>query len=365
MPTRFRGIDRREGMLVEGAGRLGRVQPVPRLRRPRERAVARRCARLRRARVAGARTRRRSRSTAPCPPSAPSRRSASSAAAAARPPRSRSPSRARPSPRTSNASRRCATRSARRARSASTPTAAGPSTRRSARSRRSTSPPTAWSTSSSPAPRSRTSPPYAARSACRSPPTSRSAGPTTRSASSSSRPPTSRCSRSQPLGGVHACLRIAEQIGLPVVVSSAVETSIGLAAGLALAGALPELPYACGLATTSLLAGDVVAEPLKPVDGFLPVGRQVLDPVGVRRGRRRRRDRCPLAGAAVGRTRGAGMSASRGGRRRVGRFVHVDVGVARDGCRARARIPVRASCLGIRCRRRTGAHPAARTCRRA
>ena len=81
-----------------------------------------------------------------------------------------------------------------------------------------------------------------------------------------------------PLGGVHACLRIAEQIGLPVVVSSAVETSIGLAAGLALAGALPELPYACGLATTSLLSGDVVAEPLKPAGGFLPVGRQVLDP---------------------------------------------------------------------------------------
>ncbi|MGA8986780.1 MAG: o-succinylbenzoate synthase [Aeromicrobium sp.] len=82
-----------------------------------------------------------------------------------------------------------------------------------------------------------------------------------------------------PLGGVHACLRIAERIGLPVVVSSAVETSIGLAAGLALAAALPELPFACGLATTSLLDGDVVADPLVPVDGFLPVGRQVLDPV--------------------------------------------------------------------------------------
>ncbi len=81
-----------------------------------------------------------------------------------------------------------------------------------------------------------------------------------------------------PLGGVHACLRIAEQIGLPVVVSSAVDTSIGLAAGLALAAALPELPYACGLATTSLLDGDVVASPLVPVDGFLSVGRQVLDP---------------------------------------------------------------------------------------
>jgi O-succinylbenzoate synthase len=81
-----------------------------------------------------------------------------------------------------------------------------------------------------------------------------------------------------PLGGVHACLRIAEQIGLPVVISSAVDTSIGLAAGLALAGALPELPYACGLATTSLLDGDVVAAPLVPVDGLLPVGRQRLDP---------------------------------------------------------------------------------------
>lgn len=80
-----------------------------------------------------------------------------------------------------------------------------------------------------------------------------------------------------PLGGVHACLRIAEQIGLPVVVSSAVDTSIGLAAGLALAAALPELPYACGLATTSLLDGDVVAQPLVPIDGFLPVGRQDFD----------------------------------------------------------------------------------------
>ncbi|MBC7631856.1 o-succinylbenzoate synthase [Aeromicrobium sp.] len=80
-----------------------------------------------------------------------------------------------------------------------------------------------------------------------------------------------------PLGGVQACLRIAEQIGLPVVVSSAVESSIGLAAGLALAAALPELPYACGLATTSLLDGDVVAQPLVPFDGFLAVGRQSLD----------------------------------------------------------------------------------------
>ncbi|MCV2396490.1 o-succinylbenzoate synthase [Actinotalea sp. M2MS4P-6] len=74
-----------------------------------------------------------------------------------------------------------------------------------------------------------------------------------------------------PLGGVSACLRLAEQTGLPVVVSSALETSVGLAAGVALAAALPELPYACGLATAQLLADDVVAEPLTPVDGAIRV----------------------------------------------------------------------------------------------
>ncbi|MCX6398246.1 MAG: o-succinylbenzoate synthase [Propionibacteriales bacterium] len=75
----------------------------------------------------------------------------------------------------------------------------------------------------------------------------------------------------QPLGGVRACLRIAEDIGLPVVVSSALETSVGIAAGLALAGALPELTHACGLATVQLLAGDVAVTPLLPVAGSLPV----------------------------------------------------------------------------------------------
>ena len=82
----------------------------------------------------------------------------------------------------------------------------------------------------------------------------------------------------QPLGGVRACLRIAEQIGLPVVVSSALETSVGIAMGVALAAALPELPYACGLATVALLTADVVAEPLLPVDGCLPVRAAVPDP---------------------------------------------------------------------------------------
>jgi O-succinylbenzoate synthase len=81
----------------------------------------------------------------------------------------------------------------------------------------------------------------------------------------------------QPLGGVHACLRIAEDFGLPVVVSSALETSVGIAAGVALAAALPELPYACGLATVQLLTADVVTEPLLPQDGSLPVVRPEVD----------------------------------------------------------------------------------------
>ena len=82
----------------------------------------------------------------------------------------------------------------------------------------------------------------------------------------------------QPLGGVRACLRLAEQCGLPVVVSSALETSVGIAAGVALAAALPELPYACGLATVQLLSDDVVDDPLLPVDGALPVRAAVPDP---------------------------------------------------------------------------------------
>lgn len=78
-----------------------------------------------------------------------------------------------------------------------------------------------------------------------------------------------------PLGGVRRALQVAEAAGLPCVVSSALETSIGLAAQLALAGALPELDFACGLGTLSLLAGDVVAEALslRPVNGYLPVPR--------------------------------------------------------------------------------------------
>lgn len=75
----------------------------------------------------------------------------------------------------------------------------------------------------------------------------------------------------QPLGGVRRCLELAEMLDMPVVVSSALETSVGIAMGLRLASLLPELPYACGLNTVRLLHNDVVREPLIAVDGALPV----------------------------------------------------------------------------------------------
>ena len=87
----------------------------------------------------------------------------------------------------------------------------------------------------------------------------------------------------QPLGGVRACLRIAEDIGLPVVVSSALESSVGIAAGVALAAALPELPHACGLATVQLLTDDVATQPLLPVDGALRVARPAVAPAALER----------------------------------------------------------------------------------
>jgi o-succinylbenzoate synthase len=81
-----------------------------------------------------------------------------------------------------------------------------------------------------------------------------------------------------PLGGVRRALEIAAQIDMPVVVSSELSSSVGLSLGAWLAGALPELPFACGLATADLLAADVVKDPLSPRAGLLPVTRIAADP---------------------------------------------------------------------------------------
>lgn len=75
------------------------------------------------------------------------------------------------------------------------------------------------------------------------------------------------------LGGVRRALRVAETCGLPCVVSASVESSIGRAGGVALAGVLPDAGVACELGIGSLLAGDVVSagRSLLPIDGHLPV----------------------------------------------------------------------------------------------
>jgi O-succinylbenzoate synthase len=83
--------------------------------------------------------------------------------------------------------------------------------------------------------------------------------------------------KAQPLGGLHRALEIVAEAGLPAVVSSALDTSVGLAMGVALAASLPELEYDCGLGTAALLAADVVDPALAPRAGSLPVGRVTPD----------------------------------------------------------------------------------------
>lgn len=94
-----------------------------------------------------------------------------------------------------------------------------------------------------------------------------------------------------PLGGVRCALRIAHDSGLPMVVSSALDSSPGMAAGVALAAALPTLDHACGLGTINLLDGDVVADSLVPRGGDIDVSRLAtarrLDPLLVERFRAR------------------------------------------------------------------------------
>lgn len=83
--------------------------------------------------------------------------------------------------------------------------------------------------------------------------------------------------KAQPLGGIPNALRIVEATGMPVVVSSALDTSVGISMGAHLAASIPELSFDCGLGTASLLATDVVRRPLIPDNGSIPVERPDLD----------------------------------------------------------------------------------------
>lgn len=79
-----------------------------------------------------------------------------------------------------------------------------------------------------------------------------------------------------PLGGIAALLDIAAAIDIPVVISSALDSAVGITAGLAAAAALPDLEHACGLGTGGLFVTDVAD--LTPVGGYLPVVDIVPDP---------------------------------------------------------------------------------------
>ncbi len=72
-----------------------------------------------------------------------------------------------------------------------------------------------------------------------------------------------------PLGGIKRAMQIAAHHKLPVVVSSALESAVGIAHGIRLAAALPKLDFACGLATGRLLANDVADLPI--IDGQMSV----------------------------------------------------------------------------------------------
>lgn len=90
--------------------------------------------------------------------------------------------------------------------------------------------------------------------------------------------------RCGPLGGVRRAMRRAERLGIPALVAFSGTTSIGLAADVALAAALPDLPYACGPVPDWLRDGDVVssARSLVPSDGYLPAAPMPAGPDGSR-----------------------------------------------------------------------------------
>ncbi|MEY4986093.1 MAG: hypothetical protein RLZZ359_979 [Actinomycetota bacterium] len=91
--------------------------------------------------------------------------------------------------------------------------------------------------------------------------------------------------KAAPLGGISKAIEIAGQANLPVVVSSAMDSSVGLSMGAFLAAKLPNHGFAAGLGTASLLAADVTREPLKPVDGKIDVRRVEVDQAALDRHR--------------------------------------------------------------------------------
>ena len=80
-----------------------------------------------------------------------------------------------------------------------------------------------------------------------------------------------------PSGGITRANKVIEKIGLPAVISSALDTGIGISHGLALAASQSDLSFDCGLATSSLLESDVITPPLEITAGTIAVQRTSLD----------------------------------------------------------------------------------------
>lgn len=78
-----------------------------------------------------------------------------------------------------------------------------------------------------------------------------------------------------PLGGIKKSMEIAAHHGKPVVVSSALDSAVGISYGLRLAAALPSLDYACGLGTGQLLSADVAELPI--TNGMMAVSSVMPD----------------------------------------------------------------------------------------
>ncbi|MFZ9205657.1 MAG: o-succinylbenzoate synthase, partial [Candidatus Nanopelagicaceae bacterium] len=78
-----------------------------------------------------------------------------------------------------------------------------------------------------------------------------------------------------PLGGIKRAMDLAIHHKLPVVVSSALESAVGISHGLALAARLPELDYACGLGTSALFNQDISHIPI--INGAIKVKNYPID----------------------------------------------------------------------------------------
>lgn len=86
-----------------------------------------------------------------------------------------------------------------------------------------------------------------------------------------------------PVGGIRRAVEIAAEAGLPVAVSSAMESSVGLSMGAHLAASLPDFGFDAGLGTAALMAADVTRDPLKPINGQIELRRIEVDPVALDR----------------------------------------------------------------------------------